>query len=121
MIVVASPPPAPFLEVFWPGFLAAIAAFDDDGAPIGDNELFAILFEYGVRKANTNHRLAQGLSFPQCLPDGFVDSIEVRGREKLLQQQRRQCRVEAVADWVKAKGMSRENCSECVPAAHAQQ
>ncbi len=95
----------PFREVFWPGFRAAIAAFDDDGAPIGDNDLFAILFEYGVRKANTNHRLAPGLSFPECLPDGFVASIEVRGREKLLQQQRRQCRVEAVADWVKAKGM----------------
>ena len=37
---------APFREVFWPGFRAAIAAFDDDGAPIGDNDLFAILFEY---------------------------------------------------------------------------
>ena len=60
----------PFREVFWPGFRPAIAAFDDDGAPIGDNELFAILFEYGVRKANTNHRLAPGLSFPDCLPDG---------------------------------------------------
>ena len=29
----------PFQEVFWPGVRAAIAAFDDDSAPIGDNEL----------------------------------------------------------------------------------
>ena len=96
---------APFLEVFWSGFRAAIAAFDDDGAQISDNELFATMFEYGVRKVNKSHRLARGLSYPECLPDCFVASIEVRGREKVLQQRQRQCRVEAVADWVKAKGM----------------
>ena len=95
----------PFRSVFWPGFRAAIAAFDEDGAPIGDNELFAILFDYGVRNANKDHRLARGLSFPECLPDGFVASIEVQGRDKLLKQQLRQRRVEAVDEWVAAKSM----------------
>ena len=52
-----------------------LAAVDDSGNWLSNNELFAIMLQHGVNKANKNNRLARGLTFPECLPGSSPRSV----------------------------------------------
>ena len=53
--------------VFWPCFVAEMAAVDEVGESLSNNELFAFLLDQGVIKAHRKIRLAESLTFPECL------------------------------------------------------
>jgi len=54
---------------FIPYLLAVLGAVDANGRDMHINDIFAILLRYGILTANKNHRLADGLSLPACLPE----------------------------------------------------
>jgi len=80
-----------------------MAAFDDEGKPLDNNELFAILLRHGVITSERNNRLAEGLNIHKCLPEAAAAKIVLKAREELIDEQRRQCREEGLDAWVEVK------------------
>ena len=89
----------PFSNVFWTAFVEELAAIDDNGNSLSNNELFAIMLDYGINNATKKNRLAPGLTFPECLPDRTLRSLRDKWLADKADEDYCEYRQEQLDEW----------------------
>ena len=85
--------------MFWTGFVEELAAVDDNGNSLSNNELFAIMLDYGINTATKKNRLAPGLTFPECLPDRTLRSLRDKWLADKADEDYCEYRQEQLDEW----------------------
>jgi hypothetical protein len=89
----------PFRTVFWPAYVKQLAAVDDDGNTLGNNELLKIMLDHGINKAMNQNRLAPGVRFPECLPDSTLRIMRDKWLAERVDEEYCEYRQEQLEEW----------------------